>query len=448
MLFPSPYVHIGGDEVDKSDWKKCLKCQNRMKQENLKNENELQSYFIKRMEKFLIANKKKLIGWDEILEGGLAPEATVMSWRGEGGGIEAAKMKHEVVMTPGSPCYFDHYQAGPEGEPVAIGGFNSLKKVYDYNPVPQELSADDAKYVLGAQGNVWTEFISTTEHLEYMVLPRMVALAEVLWTEKENKNWVSFNQRLQYHFRAYQQKGLHYCPGNFKVNINPTSVDGKLLVNLSSEIVNGEIHYSVDGTDPTTQSNQYIQPFVIDSSVTVKAVVVVNNKVMGYKPAEQAFSTHKAIGCNVSYINPVSKYYTANGPNTLTDGIRGTAAPGKFWHGWNAKDLVATVDLKSIQKISNITLGCLQSYRDWIFLPTSVQFEISVDGINFIPVKTIINTISVNEKTALTHDFKATFSATDARFVRVSANVLKACPAGHSGAGQPAWIFADEIIVE
>ncbi|MFY7839024.1 MAG: beta-N-acetylhexosaminidase, partial [Lacibacter sp.] len=214
-LFPSTYIHIGGDEVDKGPWKKCERCQARMKKEGLKNEEELQSYFIKRMEKFIVSKKRKMIGWDEILEGGLAPEATVMSWRGEAGGIEAAKMHHDVVMTPGSPCYFDHYQAGPEGEPLAIGGFNTVKKVYDYEPIPKELSAEQHKYVLGAQGNVWTEYISTAEHLEYMVLPRMLALAETVWSPVAAKNWNDFSRRLQFHFKAFDAKGLHYSPGNF-----------------------------------------------------------------------------------------------------------------------------------------------------------------------------------------------------------------------------------------
>jgi hexosaminidase len=163
-LFPSAYIHIGGDEVDKDPWKKCARCQAKIKANGLKNEEELQSYFIKEIEKFVIAKKRKIIGWDEILEGGLAPSAAVMSWRGEAGGVEAAKMHHEVIMSPGNPCYFDNYQAGPEGEPLAIGGMNTLKSVYDYEPIPKDLNADEAKYVLGAQGNLWTEFITTASY--------------------------------------------------------------------------------------------------------------------------------------------------------------------------------------------------------------------------------------------------------------------------------------------
>lgn len=195
-LFPSRYIHVGGDEVDKTGWKQCERCRRRMKTEGLKNEEELQSYFIQRMEQFLNANGRKLLGWDEILEGGLAPQATVMSWRGESGGIKAAQMRHDVVMSPTGPLYFDYYQGDPETEPPAFGGFNTLKRVYHYEPIPAELTKEEAKHVLGAQANLWTEQIYTYEHVEYMILPRMPALAEVLWSTKESRNWKNFNQRL------------------------------------------------------------------------------------------------------------------------------------------------------------------------------------------------------------------------------------------------------------
>jgi len=446
-IFPSKYIHVGGDEVDKTSWKKCAKCQARLRVEGLKNEEELQSYFIKRIEKFIISKNKKMIGWDEILEGGLAPEATVMSWRGEGGGIEAAKMNHDVVMTPGSPCYFDHYQAGPEGEPLAIGGFNTVKKVYDYEPIPAELTASQAKYVLGAQGNVWTEYIATAEHLEYMVLPRMPALAEVLWTPAKNKNWEQFNQRLQVLFKRYDQKGLHYSPGNFTVNIKPVSQNGKLLVSLLSEAMNAAIFYTTDGSSPTAQSIPYSQPIGVNESLTLKAVNIVNGKVMGLKPAAQSFAMHKAIGSNVVYTNPIDKGYMADGPNSLTDGVRGTNAAGKYWHGFNGKDMIATLDLGEEKSIQSISIGCLQNYKDWIFLPQSVSFEVSSDGVNFTSVQTISNPVSVTETNAVIHDFKTDFANQKVRFIRVNAKSLGTCPKGHSGEGQPAWVFADELIV-
>jgi len=444
-LFPSKYIHIGGDEVDKTPWKTCPRCQARIKTEGLKNEEGLQSYFIRRMEKYLAGKGRKIIGWDEILEGGLAPNATVMSWRGEAGGIEAAKMGHDVIMTPGNPVYFDHYQAGPEGEPLAIGGFNTLKKVYNYEPVPKELSEDEAKHVLGAQANLWAEYITTAEHVEYMILPRMPALAEVVWSQKESKNWGDFNRRLQYHLKAYGQKGLHYSPGNFTVDIKPVSQNGKLAVTLSTEAMNGEVYYTLDGSAPTTQSLKYQSPVAIDSSLVLKAVTVLHGRIMGVKPAEQSFAVHKAIGKNVTYANPVSRYYQADGPNSLSDGVKGTSAVGKFWHGISGEDLIATIDLGAETPVRQISIGCLQNYSDWILLPSQVKFETSVDGKTFKEVKAVDNLISPDQKFAIQY-FVAEFASHNARFIRVRAEngIL---PAGHNGAGKPAWIFADEISV-
>lgn len=210
-LFPSKYIHIGGDEVPKDRWHNCPKCQARIRNLGLKDENELQSYFIRRIEKFLNAHGRYIIGWDEILEGGLAPNATVMSWRGEKGGIEAAKKHHYVIMTPSGYCYFDHYQYDPKTEPLAIGGYTPLSKVYSYDPVPKQLTPDEAKYILGAQGNVWTEYIPTFRRVEYMALPRMCALSEVVWTEPDRKDWQNFLRRLQQQFKRFDLMGVNYC---------------------------------------------------------------------------------------------------------------------------------------------------------------------------------------------------------------------------------------------
>ena len=445
-LFPSEYIHIGGDEVDKTPWKKCAKCQARIKENGLKNEEELQSYFITRMEKFLIANKRKMIGWDEILEGGLAPEATVMSWRGEAGGIEAAKMGHDVIMTPGSPNYFDHYQAGPEGEPMAFGGMNTLKKVYAYEPIPKELNESQAKYVLGAQANLWTEYITTAEHVEYMVLPRMLALAESVWSAKGSKDWDDFNNRLKTHFKGFDQKGLHYSKGNFKVDIKPRSNNGELNIELSTEQMNADIFYTLDGNIPTINDKKYDAPIKIDSSVVLKAMTAINSTMKGFVPSVQQFAMHKAIGREVKYTHPVSTYYTADGPNSLTDGVRGTAAVGKYWHGFSGKDMIATIDLGDVTNISSVSLGCLQHTRDWIFFPEYVKFEISLDGNNYTEVALVKNNVDPNESSTIQRDFDAKFPTAKAKYIRVTAKVLNEIPKGHPGEGKPAWLFVDEII--
>jgi hexosaminidase len=212
-LFPSKYIHIGGDECPKENWKRSAFCQKLIKDKELKDELGLQSYFIQRMEKYINSKGKTIIGWDEILEGGLAPNAIVMSWRGEEGGIAAAKQNHQVIMTPNSHVYLDHSQKRNEKEPT-IGGYSNLKKVYEYEPIPKELNEQQAKYVLGAQGNVWTEYMATPAKVEYMIFPRLSALSEVLWSPKENKNWQSFKIKIESMKRKYAMWGANYYEGN------------------------------------------------------------------------------------------------------------------------------------------------------------------------------------------------------------------------------------------
>jgi len=216
-LFPSEYIHIGGDECPKGNWKKCVNCQSRMAENELKDEHELQSYFINRIEKFVNSKGKNIIGWDEILEGGLAPNATVMSWRGTEGGIEASRANHQVIMTPNGNCYFDHYQTKDiENEPIAIGGFLPVEKVYGFEPIPEELEKDKQKYILGAQANLWSEYIPTEDYAEYMLLPRMTALSEVLWSDKEVKDWSEFKVRLNYFKQRFDALGYTYAKHVFK----------------------------------------------------------------------------------------------------------------------------------------------------------------------------------------------------------------------------------------
>jgi hexosaminidase len=447
-VFPSKYIHVGGDEVDKKSWKNCAKCQTRMKDENLKDEKELQSYFIRRMEKFLVSKNRKMIGWDEILEGGLAPEATVMSWQGEAGGIEAAKMGHDVIMTPGTPCYFDHYQGDPETEPLAIGGFNTLKKVYNYEPIPAELNAEEAKRVLGSQANLWTEYISTHEQAEYMILPRMPALAEVLWSSKEQRNWQNFTQRLQPHLVGFEQKGLHYSKGNFKVDIKPLVENNKLSIALETENTDAVIYYTTDGGLPSIGSIKYENPFTVNTSMTVKAIMVLHNKVMISKPSEQSFTFNKATGKTVKYDTNNSRYYPANGANSLTDGFRGTKEIAKQWHAFNGGDMIATIDLGASVTATSISLGCIQNWGQWVFFPQWVKFELSVDGVNFKEIKTVINTIPVGARDIQIKDFTTTFAEQKVKAVRITAKNIGQCPQGHPGEKQASWLFVDEIMID
>ena len=447
-VFPSEYIHIGGDEVDKGPWKKCPRCQARMKREGLKNEEELQSWFIRKVEGIVNARGRRMIGWDEILEGGLAATATVMSWRGEAGGIEAAKMGHDVIMTPGSPCYFDHYQAGPEGEPPAFGGMNTLNKVYGYEPVPAELRGEPSKHVLGAQANVWTEHITTAEHLEYMILPRMPALAEVLWSPASSRDWPDFNRRLRNHFKAFDQRGIRYGKGHFKVDVKPVPDAGAVKVELSTEAMDSEIRYTLDGSEPTVTAKRYQGPFVIDRSATLRAVTVVDGTAKSHQVAEQTFAFHKATGAGLSLAHPPARQYTASGPLALVDAIRGTQTVGRHWQGFEGKDLVATVDLGRPTQVGRVSLGCLQRYTDWIFFPASVKVEGSTDGRTYWSLGTLDVEGTLQERTPMIRTFSLEFKPENLRYIRVTAAHIEGCPQGHPGEGKPAWIFADEMVVE
>lgn len=282
-LFPdSPYIHIGGDEVLKDQWKESAYVQDLMKREGLKDEHEVQSYFIRRIEKFINSKGKTIIGWDEILEGGLAPNAVVMSWRGEKGGIEAAKAKHNVIMTPSSALYFDFAQGDARTEPINIGNFLPLETVYNYNPVPKELTADEAKYILGAQANIWTEYIKTPEKVEYMAFPRLMALAEVNWSPLESKNFADFERRLSTHYARLDARGVNYRipePRNLK---NTLIVDDfKEKVELVSKVPGARIYYTLDGSEPTEKSSEAKRAFEIavepNGRVDLKTIVVLPN---------------------------------------------------------------------------------------------------------------------------------------------------------------------------
>lgn len=272
-LFPSHYIHIGGDECPKDRWKTCPYCQQRIKDLGLKNEEGLQSYFVGRIEKYLNAHGRAIIGWDEILEGGLAPNATVMSWRGEAGGIAAARQHHDVIMTPGNWCYFDHAQSHSPEEPLNIGGYLPLSKVYGYDPVPAALSPDERKYIIGVQANLWTEYIPSVSQLEYMIMPRMLAMAEVAWTDPAQKNYADFSRRLpgqlafldqaHFHFRVPEPAGLQ----------GDTTGASRVTVRLTPAFPGTKIFYTLDGSEPSASSTPYTAPIRIDLKAQSKATL-------------------------------------------------------------------------------------------------------------------------------------------------------------------------------
>lgn len=271
-LFPSKYIHIGGDEAPKTRWEECVKCQERIKNEGLKDEQELQSYFISRIEKFLNSKGRQIIGWDEILEGGLAPNAAVMSWRGIEGGISAAKLKHNVVMTPTDYLYFDYYQGKPENEPLAIGGFLPIEKVYSYEPIPEELSINEQQYIMGVQANQWTEYIATPELVEYMTLPRLCALSEIAWSPKHRRNLDNFLLKMNTHYERLNELGVNYrWPRLEGLNSKNIFIE-KIKVEFISKQKGTKIYYTLDGTTPSNNSTLYTKSFTVSKTTSINVI--------------------------------------------------------------------------------------------------------------------------------------------------------------------------------
>jgi hexosaminidase len=449
-LFPSEYIHIGGDEADKSEWVKCPECQKRIKAEGLKDEKELQSYFIRRIEKFLNSQGRQLIGWDEILEGGLAPNAAVMSWRGTQGGIDAAKAGHPVVMTPTSHCYFDYYQGNPELEPLAIGGYLPLEKVYSFDPIPQGLSAEESRMILGAQANLWTEYISDSTHADYMTFPRLTALAELCWTSPGQKNFDDFSKRLSRQLNRYEVLGINYSKSYSAVDIttgfNPTK---KVVeVSLKSGFPGIEIRYTLDGTDPIQSQQIYAGPIEIKESTIIKSVAFLDGKPLS-TVSEKRVMIHLATGRPVTYEKQWSSSYPGGGEFSLVNGIRGTInlSDGN-WQGFEGVDLVAEIDLGSIQTVRRLTVGTLQAIGSWVFFPTQAELSIATESGNFTEVGSFTYTGDPKESSRKIQDFIIEISPAQARYIKVKVKNIGKCPDWHAGKGNPAWLFVDEIIVE
>ncbi len=325
-LFPSEYIHIGGDEAAKEAWATCPKCRTRMAREGLTDVNELQSYGIRRMERFLRSRGRKLIGWDEILDGGLAEGAVVMSWRGEEGGRKAAESGHSVIMTPGSHCYFDSYQDNPMREPMAMSGYLPLSKVYEYDPAPADMVGRE--WVLGVQANLWTEYIPTPEHAEYMLYPRHFALAEVAWSNPEQKDFTDFRRRAV-------------------VRTDKARAAGYNAFDLHSE--------------------------------------------SGERPEKAEPIDHLARGCEVTYTTPWHPKYSAEGASSLTNGLRGGWSYGTRWQGFLSCDMEVTIDLKTTQPIRSIEADFIQWFAAWVWLPREVIIAVSEDGKEFRELTVVKN---------------------------------------------------------
>jgi hexosaminidase len=449
-LFPSKYIHVGGDEATKTEWEKCPDCRKRIRTEKLNNVGELQSYFIKRIEKFISSKGKILLGWDEILEGGLPAQATVMSWRGSQGGIEAANLGHDVVMTPNTNCYIDYYQGSMDQEPPAIGGYLPLSKVYQFEPVPKELNADATKHILGGQANLWTEYISDLKYAEYMMFPRIAAIAEVLWSPKENRKWEDFSHRIQLLMKRYDQLGINYAKSAYNVTAKADfdPVKKQLALSLSCELPGVDILYTTDGSEPNNLSSVYREPIVFGQTTVVKAITFADGSPAG-KELTQSFKINLATVKPVKYLIPCSAPYKGSGDYTLVNAIRGTVNHGDGeWQAWNGTDMQVVIDLQESAKISRISAGTLQNKGAWIYFPKQVEFFVSPDGNTFQKVGEALNeTDSISGDKQL-KDFAATFKPVSTRFVKVTARNFGKGPKGQAAEGKPVWLFVDEIEVE
>lgn len=435
-LFPSEYIHIGGDEAGKNTWKTCPKCQALMKKEKLANVDELQSYMIRKAEEFLNSKGRRLIGWDEILEGGLAPEATVMSWRGEAAGFKSARMGHDVIMTPGSYMYFDFYQADPRHQPVAIGGYTPIRKVYNYNPIPQDsLTAEEAKHFLGVQANTWTEYIPTPEHLEYMMFPRALAVAEIGWTPQEKRDWQDFKPRVNAHIPVLQQMGLNPFPlsNELEFDMVVDTIQKEIRVTMDAEKYPAEIHYTTNGSTPTASSPIYQEPIVVKDSAKIVAGIFVNGQLQD-RVSEQRVDYHKGIGKSIRFNSRLYPGYMAGGINAIINGYKGGLTYlDQRWQGYT-DNLDCVIDLGEVMDLHQVSSKWMQLTGPGVYQPEKVEVLTSEDGKNFTSQGVIPTTIP-QDKSDLTFQ-EYTFQGNwKARYVQLKAQNPKG------------FIFVDEIVI-
>ncbi|MEM6719061.1 MAG: family 20 glycosylhydrolase [Bacteroidota bacterium] len=452
-LFPGKYIHIGGDEAPKTRWKDCAYCQELIKKENLQDEHGLQSYFITRMEKYVNSKGKQIIGWDEILEGGLAPNATVMSWRGMNGGIEAAKSGHNVIMTPTSHAYFDYYQSDNEDEPLAIGGYLPLEKVYNFEPIPAGLTKEQEKYILGAQGNVWTEYMATPEKVEYMAFPRMIAMAEVAWSQPERKGYEYFSEGLSLFHKRLDAQNVNYANHLYEIEGGiaelvsgdlPKPNDPIVLI-LKTILENQVIRYTTDASSPTINSKEYVTYVPVEESTIFKAAVFDEKKKLG-RDFTLKFNKHKAVMENITLVPEPHTSYSGSGKYSLINGISGsdTRYGDKEWLGFWGDDVTITLDFDTPKKISTISTRFYNANGQWIYAPKEIQ----VSYINKDTGKREYQMVNITDNDATIVPYTLNIKETTIQSLEIRIPNYGTIPDGKQGAGNKAWTFLDEIVVE
>lgn len=455
-IFPSEYIHVGGDECPKTKWEQCPKCQAKIKSLGIKSDSKhtkeeyLQSYVINHVEKYLNSRGRQIIGWDEILEGGLSPNATIMSWRGEEGGIEAARQKHDVIMTPNSYLYFDYYQTKDlENEPFAIGGYVPLELVYSYEPYSKELTKEEQQYIIGVQANHWTEYMPTFSHVQYMALPRWAALAEVQWSNPADKNYDNFLTRLPRLIDWYKLEGYNYAKHVFDVNPRYESNPNDKTVDVFLSTLNdAPIYYTLDGTEPSESSPVFKDILKISETCTLKAAAIRPNEGKSRTMKEDitfSKSTLKPIVSNQK-INTRHEY---GGVNMLVDGLKGSAnfADGR-WIGYSGNDMEVVIDLEEPTEISQVELSTCVRKWDWIFDIRALSLWVSDNGEDFTMVASEdYPALKQDDKNGI-YNHKLEFSPVKAKYVKVIALSERKIPDWHDGKGKSAFIFVDEVLVD
>ena len=438
-LFPSQYIHVGGDEATHTEWERCPKCQLRMKEHQLKNVHQLQSYFIRRIDDFLTSKGRTLVGWDEIMDGGLAENAVVMNWRGIEVGKKALAQGNPIVLT--SDCYIDNYQGLPDYEPQANAGYLPLKKLYNYN-LEKEALADasvEKSKVLGTQANLWAEHVGSTEHSEYMLFPRLLALAEISWTNDKLKDWDSFMRRTQHFMQRMDVMGIHYARSVYQVVPTVENKEGNIYLKLECEVPNADIRYAL-GDTPIEKGEKYTAPIAIKATTTYKAAVFSANATNTITSGQITF--HKAIGKPVSYSPLYHKSYQGQGEGTLTNVIRGTKNfhDGQ-WLGWLGDDVTLTLDLGETTEVSEVRIGAMDAQSSGIYFPERLMVALSADGKNYREVAAQEEPCTIKGKPSL-KDFVLKFAPQSTRYLQIRLKNVKTPPKGGD-----AWLFIDEILV-
>ena len=455
-VFPAEYINIGGDECPKTSWEKCPRCQARIKAEGLKAdgkhsaEERLQSYFMSEMARFITAHGRRVAGWDEILEGGIAPNATVLSWRGMEGGVEAARLGHDAVMCPVSHLYLDYYPTKDrEQEPLAFNGFIPIEKTYDFNPVSPELTPQQAQHIIGVQANLWTEYMDNFPHVQYMALPRLAAACEVQWTMPEKKNFDDFANRMPQLLNIYNLNKYRYGRHLFNVNIalSPAEKPGSLNVTLTAR-KGATIYYTLDGTAPTAKSLRYTQPFPVKKSCKLRTIAVYPTFTSNENSEDLLIS--KATMAEVKYnVEPDAKYPGLS-PRELTNGLQGSVIfnSGR-WVGYVGKDLDLTLDLGEVKPIRLISVRTLISAAQWIMPHRGLYVWVSTDGKNFEDIYDLpADPMPANKPDYIDTDNVLLPMPKDARYVRIKMLSEKSMPAWHPHTGKPGWLFVDEVTIE